>query len=128
MRIIMFVLCALLAAAAAGRYQAEVQVKQKRAEIRTLQADKAREAREIQILRAEIAYLESPERLERIARENTALKPVTGAQLMTADDFAVALGGPAADAPAFAAPAPTRRRSPGAVPQAVAMVDASTTP
>ncbi|MEL7489296.1 MAG: hypothetical protein AAGJ73_01145 [Pseudomonadota bacterium] len=98
-RITMIFLCLILAAAAAGRYQAEVRVKQAREELKSLEAAKAREVAEIQMLRAEVAYLEGPERLADIADKATALKPLTGAQLMTADDFAVAFGAPSLETP-----------------------------
>ena len=91
-RVTMILLCFILAGAAAGRYQAEVRVKQKQEEIKELEREEAREIAEIQLLRAEIAYLESPERLAIIAEKATELKPLTGAQLLTADDFAVAFG------------------------------------
>ncbi len=93
-RVTMIFLCLILAAAAAGRYQAEVRVKEKREQLRTLESLKAKEIAEIKLLRAEIAYLESPNRLAVIAEKATTLKPLTGAQLLTADDFAVAFGEP----------------------------------
>jgi cell division protein FtsL len=88
----MILLCLLLLAAAAGRYQAEVAVRETRRELNRLENEKARELSEIQVLRAEIAYLESPERLARIAERHTDLAPLAGAQLMTADEFLIALG------------------------------------
>jgi len=91
-RVTMILLCFILAGAAAGRYQAEVRVKQKIEEIKELDREEAREIAQIQLLRAEIAYLESPERLAVIAGKATALKPLTGSQLLTADDFAMAFG------------------------------------
>lgn len=93
-RITMIFLCFILAAAAAGRYQAEVRVKEKNEQLRTLDRLKMKEIAEIKLLRAEIAYLESPNRLAVIAEKATTLKPLTGAQLLTADDFAVAFGAP----------------------------------
>lgn len=98
-RITMILLCLLLAAAAAGRYQAEVSVRETRREIQELERAKAQELSEIQLLRAEIAYLENPDRLARIAAKVTDLEPLAGSQLMTADEFAVAFGGEA-DGPA----------------------------
>ncbi|MEZ5917743.1 MAG: hypothetical protein R3C40_09315 [Parvularculaceae bacterium] len=80
-------LCLILAAAAAGRYKAEVAVRDVRSEIVQIDHKKAAEANKIQVLRAEIAYLESPERLAEIAERVTNLKPLSGAQLMTADDY-----------------------------------------
>jgi len=117
-RITMIFLCLILAGAAAGRYQAEVRVKQKREEIRALESAKARELAEIQLLRAEIAYLEGPERLADIAEKVTSLKPLTGKQLMTADDFAIAFGHSQKEAP-------TAPESVDTILHAIAMADSS---
>lgn len=91
-RITMIMLCFLLAAAAAGRYQAEVSVRETRREIESIDRAVAKELSEIQVLRAEVAYLESPDRLAKIAARHTALQPLGGAQLMTADEFLIAFG------------------------------------
>ena len=123
-RITMVLLCLMLAAAAAGRYQAEVRVKQLREEINAIERAKVQEATEIQLLRAEIAYLESPERLAAIAGKVTALEPMSGRQLMTADDFIVAFGGGDNED----GKGPLRRPAPptgDTIMQAIAMVDAS---
>lgn len=114
-RLTMLVLCLLLAAAAAGRYQAEVAVRDSRQSIRKLGAEKALEMQQIQTLRAEIAYLESPERLAVLARKLTDLRPLSADQLMNAADFRVAF---APDAPvdgAPFAPAPARSSAPARV-------------
>lgn len=92
MRLTMILLCILLAAAAAGRYQAEAAVRETRNEMQRLDRAKAQELTAIQLLRAEVAYLESPDRLVEIAAKVTDLAPLSGAQLMTADDFEVAFG------------------------------------
>ncbi len=92
LRITMLLLCLILAAAAAGRYKAEAAVRETRNELRQLEQTKSQELTRIQVLRAEVAYLESPERLAAIAEKMTDLEPLTGAQLMTADDFKVAFG------------------------------------
>lgn len=91
-RATMILLCLLLAAAAAGRYQAEVSVREVRREIESLDQARAQELSSIQVLRAEIAYLESPDRLAKIASAMTELEPLTGEQLMTADEFLLAFG------------------------------------
>ncbi len=90
MRLTMILLCLMLAAAAAGRYQAEAAVRETRSELQRLDRAKIRELTEIQLLRAEVAYLESPERLAAIATKVTDLEPLSGAQLLTAEDFGVA--------------------------------------
>jgi hypothetical protein len=91
-RLTMILLCFLLAAAAWGRYRAEASVREARREIQELGQAQAKEISQVQVLRAEIAYLESPERLAKIARSVTDLEPLSGRQLMTADEFLVAFG------------------------------------
>jgi hypothetical protein len=92
LRITMILLCFLLAAAAAGRYQAEADVRETRQEIRDLDRLKSQEERQIQVLRTDITYLESPDRLARVAAKTTDLRPLSAAQLMSADDFVAAFG------------------------------------
>ena len=113
-RISMIVLCLLLAAAAAGRYQAEVRVREAREELRKLDRLEAEEVAQIQLLRAEVAYLESPDRLVKVAKLATSLKPMAGVQLYTADDFALAFS---------AQPTPTIPGAPVSRSRAVAMVE-----
>ena len=96
MRLTTLLLCLILAAAAAGRYKAESAVRDSRAELRRLDREKSATISEIQLLRAEVAYLESPERLAAIADRATDLEPLSGAQLLTADDFELAFGANAA--------------------------------
>ena len=87
-RITTIFLCLLLAAAAAGRYRAEVSVRETRMELRELETSKLEEQRSIQMLRAEVAYLESPERLAKIARAKTDLRPSDQDQTQSAREFA----------------------------------------
>lgn len=90
MRFTTFLLCLILAAAAAGRYKAEIAVREAKSEARALERQKAQELSSIQVLRAEVAYLERPERLAEIAEGHTGLEPLSGAQLMTAEDLELA--------------------------------------
>lgn len=92
MRLTMILLCFVLAAAAAGRYQAEAAVRETRNELKKLERVKEQELTSIQLLRAEVAFLENPDRLATIADKMTSLEPLSGAQLMSADDFRVAFG------------------------------------
>lgn len=92
-RISTIFLCLLLAAAAAGRYQAEVAVREARTELRELEEQKAEELRAIQMLRAEVAYLENPDRLAKIARSETELRPTAQDQSVTAMQLAAILNG-----------------------------------
>lgn len=90
MRFTTFLLCLILAAAAAGRYKAEIAVREAKNEARELERQKTEELSSIQVLRAEVAYLERPERLAEIAGMVTGLVPLSGAQLMTAEDLEIA--------------------------------------
>lgn len=92
-RITTIFLCLLLAAAAAGRYRAEVSVKEARSELKRLEISKLEELRSIQMLRAEVAYLENPDRLSKIAEAKTDLRPSARDQLLTARQFAVIMNG-----------------------------------
>jgi hypothetical protein len=103
MRLTTFLLCLILAAAAAGRYKAEVAMRDARSELRALERQKAEELSSIQVLRTEVAFLERPERLAGIAASLTDLAPLTGAQLMTAEDFEIAFAADGARAPVAAA-------------------------
>ncbi|WP_411817605.1 hypothetical protein [Hyphococcus sp. DH-69] len=92
-RITTIFLCVLLAAAAFGRYRAEVSVRELREDIEKIEISQVEEVRAIQMLRAEIAYLENPERLAKVANAKTDLRPSTGDQMMSAREFAAAFGG-----------------------------------
>ncbi len=92
LRLASLVFCILLAIASAGRYRAEVSVRAVRDDITYLEQAKADELRRIQILRAELAYLESPDRLEKIAREMTPLRPASGRQFLSSQEFLAAVG------------------------------------
>lgn len=105
-RITTIFLCMLLAAAAAGRYRAEVSVKEARSELKRLEISKWEELRSIQMLRAEVAYLENPDRLSKIAMAKTDLRPSAREQLLTARQFAVIMNGAEGEADVEAAPVP----------------------
>lgn len=105
MRFTTFLLCLILAAAAAGRYKAEIAVRDAKSELRALDRQKTEELSSIQVLRAEVAFLERPERLAEIAQSVTALEPLTGAQLATAEDLELAFAKPGENAAAETPPA-----------------------
>ncbi len=94
-RIATIFLCMLLAAAAAGRYRAEVSVKETRAELKRLEISKTQELQSIQMLRAEVAYLENPNRLSKIAEAKTDLRPSVQDQMLNARQFATKMDGSA---------------------------------
>ncbi|GJL91532.1 cell division protein FtsL [Hyphococcus sp.] len=91
-RITTIFLCILLAAAAFGRYRAEVSVRELREDIERIETSQADELRSIQMLRAEIAFLENPERLAKVAAAKTDLRPSSGDQLVNAPEFASLIG------------------------------------
>ena len=91
-RITTIFLCVLLAAAAFGRYRAEVSVRELRDDIEKIETSQLEELRAIQMLRAEIAYLENPDRLAKVAAAKTDLRPSSGDQLVNAREFAALFG------------------------------------
>jgi len=91
-RITTIFLCVLLAAAAFGRYRAEVSVRELREDIQEIETSQVEELRSIQMLRAEIAYLENPDRLAKVAGTKTDLRPSESAQLVNAREFAALIG------------------------------------
>jgi len=91
-RIATIFLCLLLAGAAAGRYRAEVSVRETRSELQQLENTKIEEERTIQMLRAETAFLENPERLSKIADAKTTLRPSARSQILSAREFAAVFG------------------------------------
>lgn len=92
-RITSIFLCALFLAAVAGRYSAEESVSAAHEALGQLDVEYAEEARRVQMLRAEIAYLESPERLAKVARATTDLRPPPPDALLTAQQFQSAMIG-----------------------------------
>ncbi len=110
-------LCALFLAAVAGRYSAEESVSAAQEALEQLDAEYADEARRVQMLRAEIAYLEGPERLAKVARATTDLRPPAPDALLSAQQFKSAMIG------VDAAASPTVRTPHGdIIENAIAMV------
>lgn len=110
-------LCALFLAAVAGRYSAEESVSSAQEALAQLELEYADEARRVQVFRAEIAYLEGPERLAKVARATTDLRPPAPEALLSARQFQSAMIGE--DAPPPPAPPPFRGEAGG---NAIAMV------
>ncbi|MEO1135912.1 MAG: hypothetical protein AAFW68_04760 [Pseudomonadota bacterium] len=86
-RVTTIFLCVLLAAAF-GRYRAEVSVRELRKDIERIETSQVEELRSIQMLRAEIAFLENPDRLAKVAAAKTDLRPSTADQVVDARQFA----------------------------------------
>jgi cell division protein FtsL len=55
-------------------------------EVRQLEAAIEREKNEIVILRAELAYLTRPERIERLARKHLKMRPLEPAQIVVVEE------------------------------------------
>ena len=107
-RITTIFLCILLGASAAGRYRAEHSVREARTELDQLEIVKHEELRSIQMLRAEVAYLENPERLAKLAVAKTDLRPSNREQIFDEREFAIAMGLEAEDTPPdYSAPSQT---------------------
>ncbi|MCI5048157.1 MAG: hypothetical protein MRY59_11710 [Aquisalinus sp.] len=83
--------CLLLAAAAAGRYQAEAGVRAQKAEIERIEGLISEEEVAISQLDLQVEVLESAERLSRLSAQRLSLAPVQAEQLHTAEEFAALL-------------------------------------
>jgi cell division protein FtsL len=66
---------------AIGLYRAKTEADSARARVRQLESEVAAAQAELKILSAEVAVLESPERVEKLAREKLGLKPAAPAQV-----------------------------------------------
>ncbi len=76
---------AVLAATLFGLYQMKSAVEAREKELFQARRVIADEKDAIQVLRAEWSYLNQPERLARLARRESGLKPLSGAQLSSLD-------------------------------------------
>jgi hypothetical protein len=70
-----------------GLYQAKTEAQATRKRIVTLESELRETKRAISARQAEIAYLERPERLKTLARDNLRLKPVAAEQMKSLDDL-----------------------------------------
>ena len=112
--------CILLAAAAAGRYQAEAGVRAQKAEIEAIEQEIAVEQELVEQLDLEVEVLESSSRLSQLAVHRLDLTAVKPYQLQTAEEFAAILE---VDTPE---PSPLfRDRSNDFIVDAIAMADFS---
>ena len=72
----------LLLALFAGIYMIKVETWQLKREAKNLERQIKREEREISILRAELAYLSRPERIEKLARKHLKMRPPQPEQII----------------------------------------------
>lgn len=104
----------VLAALAVGLYKAKTEAEDDRAEIVRLEAELRLEQDNIRVLRNEISFLESPERIAEIAEERLGLTPVDPLRVVTLEDAPLLIETPpdASDAPDARAASYTRERRP----------------
>lgn len=100
----------VLAATLFGLYQMKSAVEAGEKDLMQVRRAVAEEKEAIQVLRAEWSYLNQPERLARLARGHSVLKPLNGAQLLPLERAGAKLGTETADA--FAAAPPDRGNPP----------------
>lgn len=93
---------------ALGVYLAKTGAGDEGADIARTQVEIAQEQRQIRLLKAEVAYLEQPQRLERLSSAYLGLQPMSGKrETVEANLSEVARTGAPAPDPVAAAPAPT---------------------
>lgn len=99
-----------------GLYLSKTGAGRERTEISTIERQIADEQRRIRLLDAEVAHLESPERISGLATAHLGLRPVAQGREITVEQLQMAALGPAMpSAPASAsAPRPTPAPSAGA--------------
>ena len=92
MKIMLPALCLGLAIAAGGRFSAEADVRQARAELAALERAGAEEEAEADRLRLEVEVLESAQRFEEVNAATLRLTTPSPEQLSTKDAFAARIG------------------------------------
>ena len=92
MRVLTPILCVLLALAAGGRFAAEAQVRESRAELRALERERDAEAARADRLRLEVEVLEAADRFEAVNARTLNLQAPAPEQLSRRQDFAEAIG------------------------------------
>ena len=98
---------------ALGVYLAKTGAGDEGADIARTQVEINREQREIRLLKAEVAYLEQPQRLERLSSAFLGLQPMSGKRETVVENLQeVARAGPIA--PAAATPQPATVAAPAA--------------
>ena len=89
-------LCGLLALAAGGRFAAEAQMRESRAELRALERERDAEAARADRLRLEVEVLEAADRFEAVNARTLNLQAPAPEQLSRSEDFAETIGRTAA--------------------------------
>lgn len=81
MRLITFLSLFVAALTGASLYLVSQQVQSTEAKLRELNRDIVKQEEAIHVLRAEWSYLNTPERLKKLAKEHTGLRPMDGTQI-----------------------------------------------
>ena len=79
-RIVELFAFAVVIALAFGVYMAKTNAGRERSKIAVIERQIAEEERRLKLLRAEVAHLEQPERLEQLSTQHLGLQPVDGAR------------------------------------------------
>jgi hypothetical protein len=116
-RVVEVVALGLLAVTILGVYLAKTMAGSERARIAALESSIADEKARIRLLDAEVAYLERPRRVSRLAETYLGLKPVDAKREATVETLAVVAATPVSLPKPAAAPQPAASQA--AAPQAV---------
>lgn len=90
---------AILLVLAVGVNLAKAVAGRERNEIGRVESDIGKERQRIRLLEAEVAHLEQPERLERLARGYLSMEPVAARQEASVDTLGAVAGRPARSGP-----------------------------
>jgi cell division protein FtsL len=85
-RVVNVLALVLLAALAVGLYRAKTEADDDRRRVRALEAELAQERESVRVMRNEVGYLESPERLRTLAEEQLGLAPIDPLRVVTLED------------------------------------------
>jgi hypothetical protein len=82
-----------------GLYLVKTLAGTERADIATAEVQIADEQRRIRLLQAEVAYLEQPDRIQRLAEQGLAVQPLSGKRETAIDSLPAVAARPAASLP-----------------------------
>ena len=87
-----FILMAVGVILLIGLYGVKIRTLDAKSKLTDLQRDVAREEQALQLLKAELAHLQSPERLSRLAKSELGLKPTPVARSLDIDTATTKIG------------------------------------
>jgi hypothetical protein len=100
-RLVNVLAMAVLAALAVGLYRAKTDADDDRRRVRAIEAELAQERETIRVMRNEVGYLESPERLRALAEDKLGLVPLDPLRVVTLEDAPLLI-----EPPSLAEPSP----------------------